>query len=234
MPSTLDKQRLFENIVRLRRAERELSDDRDVLAVRTDLEEELGPTVSRALAARFLGLSHPALNRWARSGDLPLVFTPQGRTEVPVSVLVPLYEAVEEGRRTGRRHVLEPVLKQARANAEALDPERLVAEELDDEATLDRHRVSELRSLAYHRVVAARLTPLIVDDVRRLLWQWERGEKIDARSIERWREILDRPMDEIRAALGDDAQPLRELRQSSPFAGLLTEPERRKIIERIG
>lgn len=233
MGTIVDKQRLFENIVRLRRAERELADDTDVLAVRTDLEEQLGPTVSRTLAARFLGLSHPALNRWARSGDLPLVFTPEGRTEVPVSVLVPLYEAVDEGRRNGRRHVLEPVFKQDRVNADALDPERLVAEELD-EGTPDRHRVSELRSLAYHRVVAARLTPMIVDDARRLLWQWERGDKIDARYVDLWREILRRPMEDIRAALGDDSQPLRDLRQNSPFAGLLSEPERRKIIERIG
>ena len=44
------KKRLFDHIARLRRAERHDRDGRDIVAVRTALEEELGHTVSRALA----------------------------------------------------------------------------------------------------------------------------------------------------------------------------------------
>ena len=99
-----DHQRqLFEQIVRLRRVERELPGNTDILAVRTELEDELGPTVTRSAAARFLGLSHTALQRWEACGDLPLVLTPAGRPEVPVAALVVLCEAVRDERRSGRR-----------------------------------------------------------------------------------------------------------------------------------
>jgi hypothetical protein len=68
------KQALFENIVRLRRAGREAPGSRDIASVRAALELELGETVSRRLAARVLGVSHTALDRWIKSGDLPVVY----------------------------------------------------------------------------------------------------------------------------------------------------------------
>ena len=64
------KQELFENIVRLRRVGRELPGNADVSAVRRALESELGETVSRRLASRILGVSHTALDRWIKAGDL--------------------------------------------------------------------------------------------------------------------------------------------------------------------
>ena len=89
------KQELFENIVRLRRAGRALPGDRDLSSVRVSLERELGETVSRRLAARALGVSHTALNRWIATGDFPVVYTPNGRREVPVAALLRLRDAVE-------------------------------------------------------------------------------------------------------------------------------------------
>lgn len=73
------KTRLFNNIVRLRCAEREAPKSRDIVTVRAALEEELGETVSRRLAARLLGVSHTALARWVHAGDLPVVFSSAGR-----------------------------------------------------------------------------------------------------------------------------------------------------------
>ena len=77
------KQDLFEYIVRLRRVGRDLPGNEDVFTVRSALERELGETLSRRLAARILGVSHTALDRWIKAGDLPLVYSAQGRVEVP-------------------------------------------------------------------------------------------------------------------------------------------------------
>ena len=92
------KKELFEHIVRLRRVGRELPGNADVSAVRRALESELGETVSRRLAARILGVSHTALDRWIKAGDLPLVYSAQSRVEVPVPALLDLYESVEADR----------------------------------------------------------------------------------------------------------------------------------------
>ena len=45
--------------------------------------------------------------------------------------------------------------------------------------------------------------------------------------------MLRRPLPEIKRVLTDDGQWARDLRQNSPFAGALSEPERRKILEEI-
>ena len=109
------KQELFQNIVRLRRAGRKLSSDRDIAAVRVTLERELGETVSRRLAARVLGVSHTALDRWIKGGDLPVVYSSKGRMEVPVPALLDLYETVEAERAEGpRRYVLAPAMARQR------------------------------------------------------------------------------------------------------------------------
>lgn len=76
MTPTQRKTQLFEDIVRLRRAERASPRSRELVTVRTHLEQALGPTVTRALAARLLGVSQTALGRWWATGDLPLVITP--------------------------------------------------------------------------------------------------------------------------------------------------------------
>lgn len=81
------KQQLFEDIARLRRIGRLMPDNEDLAAVRLGLERELGETVSRRLTARLLGVSHTALERWIKRGDVPLVFTPTGRQEIPVTSL---------------------------------------------------------------------------------------------------------------------------------------------------
>jgi len=231
-------QRLFENIVRLRRAERELPGNRDLLAVRTQLEDELGPTVSRSQAARLLGLSHTALQRWQKAGDLPLVISPSGRTEVPVAALVRLYDAVEAERRSGRRrrHTLEPVFTEGRRRAEQLDAKRLIwrePEDVPEPGHLDRHELPQLRSLAYHRALAKRLRRPMVDASLQLLRQWREAGKIDPEYASRWEEVLRRPIPQIREVLEADSQDARDLRQNSPFVGMLSEPERRKILDSV-
>lgn len=230
---TIDrKRRLFDSIVRLRRAEREAPDSRDIVAVRAGLEEELGETVSRRLAARFLGVSHTALARWIKAGDVPVVFSSAGREEVPVGTLLDLYEAVTRERESGRRsrHLLEPAMAEARRRAG-----RIRARDLAPGGPLGApgHGRAERRSLAYHRALARQLRRPMVDDALHLIWKWRGQGRIDDRYADQWEEILRRPVAEVARAIGEDSAFARDLRQSSPFAGMLSEPERREILEQI-
>src|ERR1700742_1359261 len=111
------KRRLFEDVLRLRRAERAAPRLRDIVTVRARLEEELGDTVSQRLAAELVGVSQTGLRRWVDRGDVPLVYAPSGRLEVPLPVVLRLREAVDAERAHGgrRRHLLEPTLREAHA-----------------------------------------------------------------------------------------------------------------------
>lgn len=205
--------------------------DRNLAAVRAYLENELGNTVSLRLAADLLGVSHTALRRWVTSGDLPTVFTPRGRTEIPIGVLLELRESVDEVRLGGHRtrHVLEPAMIEARRRAQQLEPQDLVSDLPDGGG----HRPAELRSLAYHRAVALRLRRTNVDAARQRIWRWREQGQIDPGYADQWESLLAQPIDEIRRTLGEDSQRMRDLRQSSPFAGMLSEAERRRVLEAI-
>jgi hypothetical protein len=224
------QRKAFENIVRLKRAEKE-SANREVATVRANLEEELGQTVSRNLAASILGVSHTALNKWIAKGDIPVVITASGRKEVPVPLLLDLYEQVNERRDSGERrlHALEPVIEDARQRADRLRPERSV----QGLAGADRHRTSELRALAYHRALAPRLRRPMINDAMRRLERWRREGRIDHRHALEWERLFEKPMAEIRKAISKDDEAGNDLRQNSPLAGLLSEPERRKIHEAV-
>jgi hypothetical protein len=225
------KERLFHGIIRLRRAERHAPPNKDIFAVRTMLEEDLGETMSRRLAARVLGVDHKALARWIGSGDLPLVDSPAGRTDVPVAAVVELYEAVVDSRAGGMRsrHHLEPSMAAGRRRAESMRPRELVGT-----GDGDGHGRAERRSLAYHRTLAKALRRPMVDEALRLLWKWREQQRIDERYAEQWEQVLRKPIAEVRRVIGEDSQRGRDLRQNSPFAGMLSEAERRRINEEIG
>lgn len=229
--STKRRATLFENIIRLRRAEAECNSP-EISEVRESLESELGPTVSRHLAARLLGMSHTGFNRWVESGDIPVVITPEGRKQVPISALFELHEKIDEERRSGRRslHTLEPAIVEARGRARRMRPKTVLNDEPEPR---DRHRVSELRGLAYHRAIARRLRRRDVDEAARRIRDWKREGKIDPRYAEAWEDLLQRPVAEIRKEITADTPQAHDLRQNTPFAGLLSEPERRRIIEQV-
>jgi hypothetical protein len=231
--STERKRWLFRQIVRLKRAERKTPESREIVAVRADLEKELGGTLSPSLAASLLGVSHTAVRKWINSGDVPVVLSSRGRREIPVSALVDLYESVREERETGRRkrHTLEPSMTTARERARSLDPKNLVG---DEALETDPHRRTQLRNLAYHRALSRRLRRSTIDEARHVLWEWRQKGVIDPHYADRWESILDRPLPEIRRLIGSDEPFAHDLRQNSPFAGLLSEPERRRILQEIG
>jgi hypothetical protein len=219
------KQRLFESLVRLRHVERRMAPDQDLAAIRTLLEEELGETMSQRLAARILGVDHKALERWIRAGDLPLVATPSGRTEIPVADVLALHDAVEKTREEGnrRRHYLEPALTEGRRLADEMRPSELTPK------AMEGHERAERRSLTYHRALARRLRRPMVDDALRLIWKWRDQGRIDNRYADQWEQVLALPLAEVRRIIGEDSERGRDLRQNSPFAGVLSEAERRRI-----
>lgn len=228
-----EKERLVEQIVRLRRAERRAPDDTDIVAVRRDLERAVGPTVRRSVAARALGVSQPTLDRWISEGDIPAVLTPTGRREVPLRALVGLIEAMEDGEEIeDQRHPLASVLRGRRRDAERLGARDILASE--GRGPEYGHREAELRGLAYHRAVAQRLDERIIRDARDRLARWRAEGKIDPRYAQRWEEVLSWPPARIAKLIRSDSEDARALRQSSPLAGTLTEPERRRLLELVG
>lgn len=227
--STRERERTLQNITRLRRVERS-APSLELAAVREDLESQLGGTVPRAAAARVLGVSHTALNNWIASGDVPVVFSKQGRKEVPISALLDLKERVAEERRSGRRklHMLEPAMVEARRQAERVRPP---SQDTGSPLSSGPHRTAELRSLAYHRALASRLRRPTVEEAQRKLRRWKEEGKVDPRHAQAWEEVFALPMPKIRKAITADDEQGRDLRQNSPLAGLLSEPERRKVLE---
>ena len=233
MTSVTESKRLIEGIVSLRRAERIPDAARDVSPVRRDLEARLGPTLSRSRAAQVLGVSQTALDRWVAAGQIPIVMTPGGRREVPRQLIVELRESIDELRRAGRaRHPLAAALAARRNDAAKVGADR-PPRDSNQPLTPHGHRTAERRSRALHEIVAERLDEQTVEEARERIERLAAEGRMHPRYAERWRELLSRPIAEIAAAISADDELGRDLRQNSPFAGVLNEQERRRIIETV-
>ena len=220
----------IENVLLLTRAERLSRGDavNDIRLVRERLESTLGGTVRPSEAAQLLDVSRPSMKRWLDSGDIPTVLTRSGRREIPISELVDLLLETEEMRQAGRERVLGAVIRARRERAGEIDVDALLPPRRPR-----THRQAELQSLAYHRLVADRLTPELVAEAVRNIERWESAEQLDPRWASEWHRLLERPFPEIQRALRSDSKRARELRQTSPFVGVVTEQERRRIIDAV-
>ena len=230
-----DLRQTLDALVGLRRALRTISDEQtreDVAAAADCLEKLIGLTVSRAAAARILGVSQTALDRWIGKGEIAAMITPTGRREVPLSQVVDLLEAVDRERGKGPL-ALACVISGRRLRAEQLDTKGLLPTRARNKQPIKGHRLAERRSLAYHRAVAATLDDNAIADARRRLLQWQADGKIDARWASVWQGVLDQPLPRVAKLISSDSQRARELRQSSPFVGLLNEQERRRVMEAV-
>jgi hypothetical protein len=97
------------------------------------------------------------------------------------------------------------------------------------------HRVSELRSIAFHRLVAERLDDEVLATARQRVHGWiSAGGPVPTLWAERWRDVLSRPEPEIARLLTEDSERMRELRQVTPFAGAVEPGERWRIIREVG
>src|SRR6266699_6398733 len=97
-----------------------------------------------------------------------------------------------------------------------------------------KHRIIEARSLAMHCLIARKIEAdrRLLAAARRNLEKWiaRHGDAVP-RALEEWREILDRPWPEVAALITAVDESAVRLRQSSPFAGVLTPAERRRVYE---
>lgn len=96
------------------------------------------------------------------------------------------------------------------------------------------HRRLEARSLALHCLAARKIDRdrRLLEIARRNLRRWLRERSNRApRALLEWDALLRRPWREIAAVITDPGENGARLRQSSPFAGILTDAERRRVYD---
>jgi hypothetical protein len=95
------------------------------------------------------------------------------------------------------------------------------------------HRLIDERSLAFDRLIAAKLRsqPALLDKARGNLVRWLETCSAGARpDLLEWQRLLSGPFDELLVLLEATDERATRLRQSSPFCGILTPEERLGII----
>jgi hypothetical protein len=96
------------------------------------------------------------------------------------------------------------------------------------------HRMIDERSLAFDRLIAAKLRadPSLIDKARRNLSRWMQTADASTHPILRqWQMLLDGPMALLLSTLESPEEHAAQLRQSSPFCGILSREERTRIIQ---
>lgn len=96
------------------------------------------------------------------------------------------------------------------------------------------HRLLEARSLALHCSIAQKIArnPSLLNIARRNIEAWTRAAgKTVPPYLTEWRHILERPWPGVAALITEQSENAARLRQSSPFAGVLSGPERRRIYD---
>jgi hypothetical protein len=98
---------------------------------------------------------------------------------------------------------------------------------------LKGHERIDQRSIALHRAIAEKLraNPALLGIARENIERWAPRAGRARRHLDAWREILERPLEEILELIVQDTEEMRELRQSNPFAGVLEPRERWAIYE---
>jgi hypothetical protein len=94
------------------------------------------------------------------------------------------------------------------------------------------HEWVDRRSLALHEAVAAKLgaQPQLLEVARANLQRWLSANP--AAALREWWHLLETtPLPELLVLLRSTGDPAARLRQSSPFAGLLTPQERQSILD---
>jgi len=96
----------------------------------------------------------------------------------------------------------------------------------------DHHRLDE-RSLALHQRVAEKVLadPALLDKARGNVRRWQESHGSPSLALAEWEQILTGTADQVARFLVERSEKATRLRQSSPFTGILTEPERLAIYE---
>lgn len=93
------------------------------------------------------------------------------------------------------------------------------------------HELAEERSLALHRAIAERIRrdPSIVGRARDRVDGWLADRSVAEPYARRWKALLDGPREALLAALVDQGQAARDLRQTTPFAFVVPPRERWRL-----
>jgi hypothetical protein len=109
-----------------------------------------------------------------------------------------------------------------------------VSKEGRAQPTYSSHRLLDARSLAMHVVIARKIErdPALLAVARRNLERWSAQRQGDVPPwLKEWRGVLRQPWPRVAALITDPGEHATRLRQSSPFAGVLTNEERWRIHE---
>jgi hypothetical protein len=109
-----------------------------------------------------------------------------------------------------------------------------VAKDKGPEVPYSSHRLLEARSLAMHAVIAQKIERdlTLLDIPKKNLERWrDRRKDASPAWLHEWRYILGQPWPKIAALITELSENAARLRQSSPFAGVLTSIERKRIYE---
>jgi hypothetical protein len=109
-----------------------------------------------------------------------------------------------------------------------------VSESSQESPTYSSHRLLEARSLAMHAVIARKIErdPTLLAIAHRNIERWSARRKDDPPAwLREWQQLLNHPWQHIAALITEPNEHGARLRQSSPFAGVLTNEERWRIYE---
>jgi hypothetical protein len=101
--------------------------------------------------------------------------------------------------------------------------------------TFSDHTLLDARSLAMHCLIARKLArePQLLRIAKRNLALWRKRSSANAKPsyLGEWSRMLKRPLPQLLTFITAMNEEATRLRQSSPFAGILTPGERKRVIE---
>ena len=102
-------------------------------------------------------------------------------------------------------------------------------------AVLRGHQRIDQRSLALHRAIAEKLRadPTLVEVARENLDRWSEQNGRSQPYWDAWRELLNRPMEDVLTSIVEESERMTALRQATPFAAILSPAERWAIYARF-
>lgn len=98
------------------------------------------------------------------------------------------------------------------------------------------HAISDLRSKALHIEIGHKLLrrPELLNGARARLQRMYQSAPYSKEYFDRWAELLAGPLEGVLFVLGANDEGSKALRHVSPFAGLLSESERLRILRKQG
>jgi hypothetical protein len=100
-------------------------------------------------------------------------------------------------------------------------------------SALSGHQRLDQRSRALYGAIACKLRadPSLLDIARQNLDRWSAQNGRSQPYWDAWRKLIDGPFENLLALMTEDSERMTAMRQASPFAGVLSPPERWAIYD---